>query len=497
MAKPFRVVLVLGTAVVVILIVGVLVDRSGSRNALQKYKAQLRAKGEKLSFAELGFPRPPENEDGLLQLKNAVAQIQSGTFAPGLLTVPRFIAPGRVEVRWQLPEALLTDYNGGTTNWMSWTNFNAQLAGAADQLAEIRSAVEHPMRWFIYDPRSYLRNTPTAPMTQFVPMRTAAQWLYADALGALHAGERDRALKDIHAVVQLTEFGKEDPTLVAQMIRVAISGLGLSLTWETLQNPDCIEPELAAVQHDWERIDLLQALANGFLGERAFGDALFAQVKAQGAGRTFRLLNPPRSSPATLVALQNSAITFAWNLNSAEDEQLLFRFYQGQLEAIRVLQEQKPWPEVERRQKALGAELDRTIGQAEGLRKFQYLFSAMAIPNLTKATQTAVRNETQRRLTIVAIALKRFELRRHRMPANLQELIPEFLPAVLIDPMSGQPLRYRRNADGSFVLYSTGPDGEDDGGDPNPPRPVKQLDFWSGRDAVWPTPAAGPTHAKP
>jgi hypothetical protein len=54
--------------------------------------------------------------------------------------------------------------------------------------------------------------------------------------------------------------------------------------------------------------------------------------------------------------------------------------------------------------------------------------------------------------------------------------------------MDGQPLRYRRNANDTFTLYSVGEDLRDDGGDPSPV-PVKRFDkspMWMGRDAVWP-----------
>jgi hypothetical protein len=461
----------------------------------EKYKAELRAKGEKLSFAELGFPRQPENEAGLARLTNAVAQIQPGGFFPGLLSPMHFVGPGRAQVSWRSSEVVPTNNGGGTTNETSWEELNKHLADAADQLAEIRSAVEQPMRWFLYDPASYLKNMPNGPWQPFLPMRTAAQWLSADAIGALHAAERDRALKDLHALVQLTEFGKEDSMLVAQMIRVAISGLGLSVTWEALQDANWAEPELAAMQRDWERVDLLKALETGFLGARAFGEAGFADIRENGAQWGIQRMLRQQSTPSGMESLENTLVAFAWKMSAQEDELMVFRSYQTALDSMRDLQKDKSWLEVQARQQRLIAEIDKLVGESMGLRKYQFLFSAAIIPNVLKASQTVVKNETQRRLTVVAIALKRFELVHHRLPASLPELAPEFLAAVSIDPMSGQPLRYRLNADGSFVLYSVGEDGRDDGGDPNPPQPVSQFDLWSARDAVWPMPAVAPKRA--
>jgi len=65
------------------------------------------------------------------------------------------------------------------------------------------------------------------------------------------------------------------------------------------------------------------------------------------------------------------------------------------------------------------------------------------------------------------------------------------VPAVPRDPVDGQPLSYQINSDGTFLLYSIGEDGVDDGGDPSPASDTKSKSFsWrKGRDLVWPRPA--------
>ena len=54
--------------------------------------------------------------------------------------------------------------------------------------------------------------------------------------------------------------------------------------------------------------------------------------------------------------------------------------------------------------------------------------------------------------------------------------------------MDGHDLRYRLNPDGTYLLYSVGEDGVDNGGDPTPEK-EKRLYFLNGRDWVWPRPA--------
>ncbi len=158
--------------------------------------------------------------------------------------------------------------------------------------------------------------------------------------------------------------------------------------------------------------------------------------------------------------------------------------HQQNLDAIRKLKSGVAWPAVQ-------AELQKnvtTMVNAFGspLGRYRYVFSSMAIPSSLKAAGNCFRSETQRRLTVAAIALERYRLRVGRHPTNLEALLPEFLSAVPIDLMGAHPLGYRLNPDGSFTLYSAGEDGRDDGGDATPPSATNRFDLWSGRDAVWP-----------
>jgi hypothetical protein len=76
------------------------------------------------------------------------------------------------------------------------------------------------------------------------------------------------------------------------------------------------------------------------------------------------------------------------------------------------------------------------------------------------------RNETRSRLLILQLAIHAFRLERKRLPVKLEELAPTYISTVPLDPCSGidKPL-YRRSGE-TYVLYSIGPDGKDDGGKP-------------------------------
>ena len=75
-----------------------------------------------------------------------------------------------------------------------------------------------------------------------------------------------------------------------------------------------------------------------------------------------------------------------------------------------------------------------------------------------------VSNVMDIRMTRVSLAIRRFEQKEGRIPRSLGDLSPAYLGAIPCDPFDGKPMRYRVNLDGSWLIYSVGYDGEDNGG---------------------------------
>ena len=68
----------------------------------------------------------------------------------------------------------------------------------------------------------------------------------------------------------------------------------------------------------------------------------------------------------------------------------------------------------------------------------------------------------------VAVAAERYRLKNGSFPAKAADLVPDFLPAVPIDPCDGQPLRFKATAE-ELIVYSVGKDGVDNGGQETKP----------------------------
>lgn len=87
----------------------------------------------------------------------------------------------------------------------------------------------------------------------------------------------------------------------------------------------------------------------------------------------------------------------------------------------------------------------------------------LVTPALQATEDTIRRRDATHRLLIAEIAIELFRQRNRRLPQDLAELVPQFLPSIPIDAFTGTPLIYRIQGEG-YVVYSTGIDGDDDGG---------------------------------
>jgi len=315
----------------------------------------------------------------------------------------------------------------------------------------------------------------------------AAQWLSAATIVDLQAGSNDSAIANLEALGGMVRLNSEDFLLVSQMIRVAVGGLGLATTWELLQRPDLDDAQLQRVAAVWQDVDFLQGLERAFVGERALGNQFWNRIQGSSATQVRSLLNNASSTKQPLQSILEDFVALpAYRLTSMDDDHLFYlHCMQDNLDAARAMRRGQAWLKSKPGFDNSIAEIQRIAGTPQRLK---YWVTLIVMPNIAKASDTVVRTETERRMTLTSIALQRYRLRFGKFPENLETLVPRFLVSVPKDCMNGQSLSYHLKSDGNFTLYSVGSNGLDDGGDPSAP-PKTNLSFWSGKDAVWPAAA--------
>jgi hypothetical protein len=201
--------------------------------------------------------------------------------------------------------------------------------------------------------------------------------------------------------------------------------------------------------------------------ERAWASEIYQYARTNQGGLSPILGGP---SGGAGQAFKDEVYTPLWQKAwSKQDELLYHRAMQPIGEGIRDAVTNRSW---QRLRAGLENAGDVALTNLTALDQFRYQFSASAIPNWSRALKSLLRLESQIQMARAAIAIERHRLKHGRAPESLARLVPEFLREPPVDYMTGQPLLFALNSDGSFALYSAGEDGRDDNG--------------LGDDVVWP-----------
>src|SRR4051812_26213541 len=106
-------------------VIALLFFRSSGPSVIEKYKADLRAKGEKLTYEEL-VPSPQPDREQEREFLTAASGFQSAKIPPGSWDFFNFAAPGKVVLGWKnknVPDEYAY-LHSATTN--SWEDFAAE-----------------------------------------------------------------------------------------------------------------------------------------------------------------------------------------------------------------------------------------------------------------------------------------------------------------------------------------------------------------------------------
>ena len=477
------------------------------RFAVEKYVSELKAKGEPMELAQVIPPPVPPDRNGAPLITNALAQIylehtytNSIIFNNAPYDMNRAI-PGKEMIGWRQP--VIHDPDG---NWPTntWEDLGTQLAERQNDLNDFRKLIENPIIDFNYDysdPKRYL--PALAPRLSQIKM--AVQWLEASEYNNLHQDKIAEAWTDVRAMLALVEGQTKERFEISQLIRFALTQMIANATWEILQTTNVADEKLAQLQSDWQSFEFIVPLKNAFLFERVSELQLVdfirksptnldAQVAWTESFRQSESGADVFEDTKDFLQKVKSKVSTAWNklqwlwFWSYTDEVRGVQMWRVVADATLMMRTNHSWQSVQ-------SYLNTNFTQIgfNSVKNNPYAMTSQYAHNQLSAINHLARAETARNVVITAIALKRYELQHHQLPDTLDKLVPDFLESVPTDYMDGQPLRYRRNADGSFLLYSVGENGKDDGGDPTLEKGAESSSFnWQNPHAldwVWPQPA--------
>lgn len=466
------------------------------QNAVEDYKKFLRDHGEKLEISEVLPPKISSASNSVNAVQDAFRMFGSGTeIIPNTM---RMIAPGKALVGWMQPEARGSDF----TN--SWDEFSAGVAADHPALELLKQVLERPHLDFHLDyQKGFWMLLP-----HLAPLKRSAQKLSAATTADLHNGDMGSATTNLCTLLGVVQADRNDGVIISQLVRIAMTAIAASATWELLQSTNATDAQLAALQKSWEQQEFIAAAENSFLLERAMMTVTIEKMRASHAefSRTFSGPLSGGSSGGSLSwtfnvdkLMKAAKLTSAeamWRTSWSYSEELhLLQSDQVILETLRTMQTNQffktSYDDMGTRLASLGfTNAGEAFFRALDIPDFREEFD---VRSLTATISKTIRIEAARRVVISAIALKRFQLQHGNFPEKLSELAPEFFPSVPVDPYDGRPLRYHPNADGTYLLYCVGEDGVDDGGDPSILPGASSLSYYwqnpKARDWIWPQPA--------
>jgi hypothetical protein len=340
--------------------------------------------------------------------------------------------------------------------------------------------------------------------TQLAPEKRAAQKLSASALDALHRGDTGNAVKDVSTMLALVNGTSHDRVVISELVRIAMAQIAVPVTWEVLQSTNVTEKQLADMQREWARLDFIQGGKNALAMERVTTEATVNEWRRSLSGLQHYLdemeeFADTQHQDTTLDKLKIRKNVLLWRYWwSYPDELRLLKGSQAMLDSYRFVETNYNFltalnQQEDQLQKLVTITNQESVWFSDPKEIDMHAMLSSDVFSLGRVFDKVMRVEAAKQMTVTAIALKRYQLKNGKYPASLDSLVPEFIAAVPVDPVNGGPLHYRLNSDGTFLLYSVGENGVDNGGDPSLEKYVTGPSYyWQNAHAldwVWPQPA--------
>ena len=355
------------------------------------------------------------------------------------------------------------------------------LKSSQADLSELREASRRPYSRYpvVYN----LENPWGIQLPHLARIKGVVQRLQLRACAELVLGQSEKALEDLKLMFYLADSLKEEPTLIAFLVRLEFVEIAIqSPVWEGLAEHGWSDAQLQEHQTCLLQYNFLADMTRPLNGERAAG-ILTADLLARKKYRPSELFDPSDPVGGDLTDFISQIVPRGWY----HLEKLRYgRLYENQLKGTfdaagkRVFPDQVAIRDRELEREIAGGRLGKTLNAVV----HHQLLASMLLPALGKLSLKTAMAQTAADQAALACALERYRLANGQFPETLEALAPQFLSPLPHDLLTGQPHKYRRTGDGQFVLYSVGWNEKDDGGTPG-----KVLFDEKEGDWVWRYPA--------
>ena len=439
----------LGVAGLVTLITAVFVIEGWrGRRAWAEAEALARSRGEPLTLAEIMPPLVPD-EKNLARIP-LLAPLFGTDEAAAKAAAERWRmpaaagdneGPGFDPVRYKTSTGLLNAWRAclGTENLLAY------LDRYEGDLAEVTTALQRPGCRFPV--RQY--GKPFGVTTAHVaPMLHLSRLLYLRALARVERGQSQGAAEDVVTMLRVAKALDDEPLLLSQLVGKAIADQSLHVLGFGLTSSAWSEADLAMIEAGLAKLDLVAGGWRALRGEMVFALSVIEEMAAKPGLAPEMMGKAVANDPSRALFY---AVPSGWfDQNRAHH----VRFYVEDL-----------LPAYDTKNRRMDCARLHAIAMA--LTKHSrspYWFFTRQSASIVDICPLFAMTQTQVDFARIAIALDRWRWEKGSYPAALSEVIGAHGLAGLHDFFTGEPFRYRLNADGTYLLYATGRDGTDNGG---------------------------------
>ena len=392
---------------------------------VENLQAAIRARGEPLLPQELYafYVLPAGEEDTTTIWMQAGAPLDSERFRQDAVDLP-FVGIGEDEIpppgqpwpQLAAAETLLDKYQ-------------ANVKGM-HEAARRGGAARFPMRF---------EDGMNMELDHTHALRVGARLLVLEAHVQAHRGNPHAVAESIRALNCLGDSLEQEPNIISLLDRISVGGMSTKLCCEMVPFVEFSDEDLRRLSDEYRATRYNDGFYRALVGDRVEGIQAFDHPE--------RLEEdfPP-------VGKLSSGLRLTRN----DDLALYLKIMEGMIAAAR-----KPYPQA--RLDFQASEQRLPSGSGMSLNKLRHLRTLSLVPGLTPILTAATRGNLQTEVAVTAIAIERYRRHHGRLPERLEELVPDFLPQLPVDPFDGKQLRYVLSRD-QYLLYSVGVDGVDNGG---------------------------------
>jgi hypothetical protein len=285
-------------------------------------------------------------------------------------------------------------------------------------------------------------------------VRESAKLLDLDVCRAALGKEMSQAWESNRALLNCGRSLGDEPLLISSLIRLAIDAMAVNSLERTLALAEFPLDHLQERQKALEEESSAPLFMTGIRGERAGCDFLLTNIET-GKIRLLRTLNNVGRRNKTQESdwWDDVSEFFAYSmvLNS---HATILRFETAMIGACEL-------PPGQRLNALLRIEASIKSEIAPGDRS--QIMARLLLPAVVRVAEAEARVQSHLACGVAGLAAERYRLLHGRWPNSLDELAQAGnLKSIPLDHFDGNPLRFRRTADG-IVIYSIGRQGSYDG----------------------------------